>query len=59
VYYSGSALPDTGIPGSIAGFTLETVASASPRAGVFRGRGKKIGDVVQAGDICAYVTKSR
>jgi len=53
VYYSGSALPDTGIPGSIAGFTLERLLRA-PRAGVFRGV-KKIGDVVQAGDICAYV----
>ena len=52
-YYSGSALPDTGIPGSIAGFTLERLLRA-PRAGVFRGV-KKIGDVVQAGDICAYV----
>ncbi|MEA4913132.1 MAG: selenium-dependent molybdenum cofactor biosynthesis protein YqeB [Christensenella sp.] len=53
VYYSGSALPDTGIPGSIAGFTLERLLRA-PRAGIFRGV-KKIGDVVQAGDICAYV----
>ena len=53
VYYSGSELPDTGIPGSIAGFTLERLLRA-PRAGVFRGV-KKIGDVVQAGDICAYV----
>ncbi|NCB06118.1 MAG: EF2563 family selenium-dependent molybdenum hydroxylase system protein, partial [Clostridia bacterium] len=53
VYYSGSALPDTGVPGNIAGFTLERLLRA-PRAGVFRGV-KKIGDVVQAGDICAYV----
>ncbi|MDD4310904.1 MAG: selenium-dependent molybdenum cofactor biosynthesis protein YqeB [Eubacteriales bacterium] len=53
VYYSGSALPDTGVPGNIAGFTLERLLRA-PRAGVFHGV-KKIGDVVQAGDICAYV----
>ena len=53
VYYSGAALPDTGIPGNIAGFTLERLLRA-PRAGVFRGV-KQIGDVVEAGDICAYV----
>ena len=53
VYYSGSALPDTGVPGSIAGYTLERLLRA-PRAGVFRGV-KKIGDVVEAGEICAYV----
>ena len=53
VYHSGSALPDTGIPGSVAGFTLERLLRA-PRAGVFQGV-KKIGDVVQAGDVCAYV----
>ena len=53
VYYSGSALPDTGIPGNIAGFTLERLLRA-PRAGAFRGV-KQIGDVVGAGEICAYV----
>ena len=53
VYYSGSALPDTGIPGNIAGFTLERLLRA-PRAGVFRGV-KQIGDVVEAGETCAYV----
>ena len=53
VYYSGSALPDTGIPGNIAGFTLERLLRA-PKAGVFRGV-MKIGDVVEAEDICAYV----
>ena len=53
VYYSGSALPDTGIPGNIAGFTLERLLRA-PRAGVFRGV-KRIGDVVEAGETCAYV----
>ncbi len=53
VYHSGSALPDTGIPGNIAGFTLERLLRA-PQAGVFKGV-KQIGDVVEAGDICAYV----
>ena len=53
VYYSGSALPDTGVPGNIGGFTLERLLRA-PRAGVFRGV-KQIGDVVEAGEICAYV----
>ncbi|HML69028.1 MAG TPA: selenium-dependent molybdenum cofactor biosynthesis protein YqeB [Clostridia bacterium] len=53
VYYNGSALPDTGIPGNIAGFTLERLLRA-PRAGVFRGV-KQIGDVVEAGETCAYV----
>ena len=53
VYYSGSALPDTGIPGNIAGFSLERLLRA-PRAGAFRGV-KQIGDVVEAGEICAYV----
>jgi xanthine dehydrogenase accessory factor len=52
-YYEGSALPDTGIPGNIAGFTLERLLRA-PCDGVFRGV-KRIGDVVNAGDICAYV----
>ena len=53
VYYSGAALPDTGVPGNIGGFTLERLLRA-PRAGVFRGV-KQIGDVVEAGEICAYV----
>lgn len=53
VYTSGSALPDTGIPGNIAGYTLERLLRA-PRAGVFRGV-KQIGDAVQSGDVCAYV----
>ena len=52
-YYKGSALPDTGIPGSIGGFTLERLLRA-PCDGVFRGV-KRIGDVVSAGDVCAYV----
>ncbi len=53
VYHNGSALPDTGIPGNIGGFTLERLLRA-PGAGTFRGV-KKIGDFVEAGDICAFV----
>ncbi len=53
VYEQGSALPDTGTPGSIAGFTLERLLRA-PCDGVFRGV-RSIGDVVKAGEICAYV----
>lgn len=53
VYYSGPALPDTGIPGNIGGYTLERLLRA-PRAGLFRGV-KTIGDVVEPGDICAFV----
>lgn len=53
VYYEGSALPDTGIPGNISGFTLERLLR-SPRAGEFRGY-KNIGDVVEAGEVCAAV----
>ncbi|NLI54575.1 MAG: EF2563 family selenium-dependent molybdenum hydroxylase system protein [Clostridiales bacterium] len=53
VYTRGSALPDTGVPGNIGGFTLERLLR-SPRAGVFRGV-KQIGDTVEAGEVCAYV----
>lgn len=53
VYYQGAALPDTGVPGNVAGFTLERLLRA-PRAGVFRGV-KQIGDLVEVGEICAYV----
>ena len=53
VYYEGGALPNTGVPGSIGGFTLERILRA-PRAGMFKGA-KRIGDKVAAGDVCAYV----
>ena len=56
VYYSGTALPDTGVPGNIGGFTLERLLRA-PRAGEFRGV-KQIGDVVEAGEVCAYVDEA-
>lgn len=53
VYYAGGALPNTGIPGNIGGFTLERVLRA-PCDGQIRGE-KRIGDEVRAGDVCAYV----
>lgn len=53
VIYSGSALPNTGIPGDIGGYTLERILRA-PCEGIFRGI-KQIGDTVECGEVCAYV----
>jgi xanthine dehydrogenase accessory factor len=55
VVRSGQAEPDTGKPGVIAGYSSERVMRA-PAEGVFR-TAKNIGDLVQAGDIVAYVGK--
>lgn len=49
----GSALPNTGIPGNIGGFTKERVIYAG-RAGVIRNI-HKIGDVVEKGEIIALI----
>jgi len=51
--YEGSASPNTGIPGNIAGFTTERVIH-SPCAGIFKAT-KKIGDIVRKGEVIAYV----
>ena len=51
--YSGSAAPNTGIPGNIAGFTVERVIH-SPCAGEFRAC-SRIGDIVRKGDVIAHV----
>ena len=51
--YSGSAAPNTGIPGNIEGFTSERVIH-SPCSGTFRSV-KKIGDIVAKGDVIAEV----
>ncbi len=51
--YSGSATPNTGIPGNIGGYTVERVIH-SPCAGVFRAV-RKIGDIVKAGEVIAFV----
>ena len=51
--YSGSAAPNTGIPGNIEGFTSERVIH-SPCSGTFRSV-KKIGDIVAKGDVIAEI----
>ncbi len=53
VIYDGSAIPNTGVPGNIAGFALERVLRA-PAAGEFTTM-KKIGDLVEKGEIVALV----
>ena len=53
VIYSGSALPNTNIPGLIGGYAGERVLCA-PADGIFQGA-RQIGDQVQAGDIAGYV----
>ena len=50
--YKGEALPDTGEPGEVAGFTGERLLRANA-AGLFAHR-RSIGDMVKAGDIVAY-----
>ncbi|MDO4572694.1 MAG: selenium-dependent molybdenum cofactor biosynthesis protein YqeB [Clostridia bacterium] len=52
VYYAGGALPNTGVPGSIGGFTVERVLRA-PAAGEFRGL-RQIGDTVTRGETIAF-----
>ena len=53
VYYEGSALPNTNIPGLIGGFRGERVIRA-PRDGSFESV-RKIGDRVKEGEIVGYV----
>ncbi len=53
VIFSGSAIPNTGIPGDIGGYRSERLLR-SPAAGVFRGV-REIGDVVNPGDVVALV----
>ena len=53
VFYSGSAAPNTGIPGVIGGFGKERVVH-SPAAGILR-TVSKITDIVQKGQIIALV----
>ena len=54
--YEGCAAPNTGIPGNIAGFTVERVIH-SPCEGDFVACAK-IGDIVKAGDVIAHVGES-
>jgi xanthine dehydrogenase accessory factor len=53
VYYQGAAAPDTGIPGDIAGYTIERLLRA-PVSGKFSGC-YTIGATVSMGDIVGYV----
>ena len=53
VIYTGSALPNTNIPGLIGGFAGERVLRA-PADGEFRSA-RQIGDLVKAGDVAGYV----
>ncbi|MEG6586406.1 selenium-dependent molybdenum cofactor biosynthesis protein YqeB [Dendrosporobacter sp. 1207_IL3150] len=56
VYYKGAAIPDTGIPGEIAGYTVERLLRA-PEDGEFVSS-RKIGDQVVAGDIVGHVASN-
>ena len=53
VYYEGSALPNTGIPGEIGGYTKERIIRA-PAKGVFQPI-VSIGDSVKQGDTVGFV----
>ena len=50
----GSAIPNTGVPGMIAGYAAERVIH-SPAAGIFHGF-RNIGDIVRKGDVIADVS---
>lgn len=52
VLWSGSAYPNTGVPGNIGGYTVERIIRATAD-GVFRAK-VSIGDYVKAGDLLAY-----
>ena len=52
VIWSGSAYPNTGVPGNIGGYTVERIIRATAD-GVFRAK-VNIGDYVKAGDLLAY-----
>lgn len=53
VITSGSAIPNTGVPGEIGGYSKERIIRA-PQEGIFKPLAK-IGDGVKKGDIVAYV----
>ena len=54
--YEGCALPNTGVPGNIKGYSKERVIH-SPCAGVCHNV-KKITDIVEMGEIIAYIDKT-
>lgn len=51
--YDGAAIPNTGIPGNVGGYTHERVMH-SPVEGLFTAK-RHIGEFVQAGEIVGYV----
>ncbi len=53
VIFAGSAIPNTGVPGNIGGFTTERVLRA-PAKGIFEGK-QQIGDLVKKGDLLGWV----
>ncbi|MGI9951773.1 selenium-dependent molybdenum cofactor biosynthesis protein YqeB [Moorellaceae bacterium AZ2] len=53
VIFQGEALPNTGVPGEVGGYSAERVLKA-PAEGIFQGL-KEIGDQVQAGEAVALV----
>ena len=56
VFWSGSAEPDTGIPGTIKGEGIKRVVKA-PCGGIFRPT-VEIGDAVEAGDLIARIDET-
>ncbi len=55
--FEGYAIPDTGVPGDIAGYSKERVIY-SEADGVIKNV-SKIGDIVKQGDVLAYVGESK
>ena len=53
--YEGTALPNTGVPGNVGGYTTERVMH-SPCDGLFTAR-RHIGEEVEAGEVVGYVDK--
>ena len=56
VIWSGSAYPNTGVPGNIGGYTVERIIRATAD-GVFSTK-VNIGDFVKAGDLLAYCNET-
>lgn len=54
--YSGSAIPNTGVPGDVGGFTKERIIRATDDGKILPV--SKIGDYVKKGDIVAYVNET-
>lgn len=57
VYKEGSAIPNTGVPGMVAGYSRERVIHA-PGAGKFQPE-RAIGDLVEKGDVLGFLMPDR